>query len=98
MARYKPKPKLDAYERKIEESLEDYAPVSPADKKRILQAAAKTQTISLRINENVLQSIKQKAADEGLPYQTLISSVLYKFSVGRLIDETTIRKAVAALK
>jgi predicted DNA binding CopG/RHH family protein len=98
MARYKNKPRLDAYERKIEESLGDYAPVSAEDKKRVMRAAAKTQTISLRINENVLQSIKQKAADDGLPYQTLISSVLFKFSVGRLIDETAIRKAVAALR
>jgi predicted DNA binding CopG/RHH family protein len=98
MAGHKTKPKLDAYEREIERSLGDYVPASPTNRRRILQAAAKTRTISLRINETVLQSIKQKAAEEGLPYQTLISSVLYKFSVGRLIDESAMRAAVASLK
>jgi len=98
MARDKTKNRLDAYERRIEESLEEYAPASEAEKKRILQAAAKTKTISLRINETVLENIKRKAADEGLPYQTLISSVLFKFSSNRLIDEIAIRKAVEALK
>ena len=98
MARDKTKDRLDAYERRIEESLQEYVPASEAEKKRILQAAAKTKTISLRINETVLENIKRKAADEGLPYQTLISSVLFKFSSNRLIDEIAIRKAVEALK
>ena len=96
MARYKTR--LDRYEREIEESLEDYRSASLEDKKRILQAGAKTKTISLRINEIVLESIKRKATDEGLPYQTLISSVLYKFATGRLMDGSTIRKVVEELK
>jgi predicted DNA binding CopG/RHH family protein len=94
----KNKTRLDAYEQRIEDSLEEYVPASEAEKKRILRAAAKTKTISLRINETVLENIKRKAADEGLPYQTLISSVLFKFSSNRLIDEIAIRKAVEALK
>ena len=98
MARYKIKHKLDAYERRIENSIGEYAPASTTDKERILRAAAKTKTVSLRINETVLESIKRKAADEGLPYQTLISSVLFKFSSNRLIDEIAVRKAVDALK
>jgi hypothetical protein len=46
----------------------------------------------------VLQALKRKAADEGLPYQTLISSVLYKFSTGRLVDANALKKALASLK
>jgi predicted DNA binding CopG/RHH family protein len=98
MAKKSGKTKLDAYERRIEESLGEYTPASEAEKKRILQAASKTRTISLRINETVLETIKRKAAEEGLPYQTLISSVLFKFSSNRLIDELAIRRAVEALK
>jgi predicted DNA binding CopG/RHH family protein len=96
MAKYKTK--LDPYERKIEESLENYRSVSSEDKMRILQAGAKSKTISLRINEIILESIKHKASEEGLPYQTLISSVLYKFATGRLMDGSAIRKVVEALK
>jgi len=33
-----------------------------------------------------LDKAKRKAAEEGLPYQTLISSVLHKFVNGRLKD------------
>ena len=67
MGRRKQKSKLDAYEQTIEESLEEYSPVGPDEKMRIMELAAKTRTISLRINENVLQAFKRKAADEGLP-------------------------------
>jgi len=98
MARHKTRSKLDAYEQRIEDSLGEYAPAGAAEKERILRTAAKTKTVSLRINETVLESIKRKAAEEGIPYQTLISSVLYKFSSNRLIDEIAIRMAIDALK
>jgi predicted DNA binding CopG/RHH family protein len=98
MARKRKHDRLDAYEQAVEESLEEYSPVPPEERIRIMQLAAKTKTISLRINENVLQVLKRKAADEGLPYQTLISSVLYKFSTDRLVDAREVRKALASLK
>lgn len=44
----------------------------------------KEARINIRISEADLQGIKIKAAEEGLPYQTLISSVLHKFVSGRL--------------
>jgi predicted DNA binding CopG/RHH family protein len=37
----------------------------------------------------VLEGLKTRAAEEGLPYQTLISSVLHKFIAGRLIEKPT---------
>lgn len=39
---------------------------------------AKNKTISIRISEIDLLKIKGKAAQEGMPYQTLISSSLHK--------------------
>ena len=33
-----------------------------------------------------LEDIKTYAVEEGLPYQTLMSSVLHKFISGRLVD------------
>ena len=98
MARKRKKGGLDTSEQAIEDSLEEYSPAPPEDQNRILQIAAKTKTISLRINENVLRTLKRKAADEGLPYQTLISSVLYKFSTDRLVDANAVKKAMASLK
>jgi predicted DNA binding CopG/RHH family protein len=42
----------------------------------------KDTRINIRISSSDLQRIKQKAAYEGLPYQTLITSILHKYSVG----------------
>lgn len=40
---------------------------------------AKKKTISLRLSERNLQKLKEKAAQEGVPYQTLIASILHKY-------------------
>ncbi len=56
------------------------------EKKRALEAASnylqKDARINIRISSSDLKRIKQKAAYEGLPYQTLIASVLHKYSAG----------------
>jgi len=98
MARKPSRQKLDKYEHRIEDSLADYRPVATAEKERILKAAGKTKTVSLRLNEAVLDDLRQRAAEEGLPYQTLISSILYRFTSGRLIDAHAIQKALRAIK
>lgn len=42
---------------------------------------AKNKTISIRISEIDLIKLKAKAAQEGMPYQTLISSSLHRLTV-----------------
>jgi predicted DNA binding CopG/RHH family protein len=98
MARRQSRHKLDRSEQRIENSLRDYRPTTPAERDRILKAAGKTKTISLRLNEAVLENLRQKAIEDGLPYQTLISSILYRFSSGRLIDARAIRQVLGAIK
>ncbi|HYD90546.1 MAG TPA: hypothetical protein VEA37_03550 [Flavobacterium sp.] len=44
----------------------------------------KDARINIRISSSDLERLKQIAAYEGLPYQTLISSVLHKYSAGHL--------------
>ena len=44
----------------------------------------KNSRINIRLSENDLQAIQTKAIQEGLPYQTLIASVLHKYVTGRL--------------
>ncbi len=46
----------------------------------------KDKRVNLRISSKDLEDIKAYAAEEGLPYQTLMSSVLHKFISGRLVD------------
>jgi len=45
---------------------------------------ARKQQINLRVSLLTLKKIKQKAAIEGIPYQTLIGSVLHKYALGIL--------------
>ena len=42
---------------------------------------SKTRNINIRLSEKVLARLKAKAAEEGLPYQTLASSILHRFAV-----------------
>lgn len=41
--------------------------------------------INIRISSSDVMNIKQIAAYEGLPYQTLIASVLHKYAAGHLV-------------
>ena len=44
----------------------------------------KDRRVNIRISEKDLLNIQKKAVEEGIPYQTLMSSVLHKFVNGRL--------------
>lgn len=44
----------------------------------------KDARVNIRISSSDLDRLKQIAAFEGLPYQTLIASVLHKYSAGHL--------------
>ncbi len=46
----------------------------------------KDKRVNLRMSSKDLEDIKAYAVEEGLPYQTLMSSVLHKFISGRLVD------------
>ena len=41
---------------------------------------SKTRNINIRLSDRALQKIKALAAQKGLPYQTLISSLLHQYS------------------
>lgn len=43
--------------------------------------------INIRISKADLNMIRRIAAHEGLPYQTLLASVIHKFAAGRLSDK-----------
>ena len=47
----------------------------------------KDKRVNIRISQKDLESIQRKALEEGIPYQTLISSLIHKYINGRLIDK-----------
>jgi len=46
----------------------------------------KDRRINIRLASRVFQELQARAAEEGLPYQTLIASVLHKYVYGRLVE------------
>ena len=44
----------------------------------------KDRRINIRISSKDLEAIQKRALEEGLPYQTLIGSLLHKYAAGRL--------------
>ena len=81
---------LDNYENEILEAFED-GKLKPSKTQTDFQKIAhstlkKDKKINIRISENDLSALKRKAAREGLPYQTLIGSVLHKYVNGFLKD------------
>ena len=48
---------------------------------------AKDQRMNIRVSKNDLDGIKLRAVEEGLPYQTLVTSIIHKYITGRLIEK-----------
>lgn len=58
--------------------------------KKIAKATrTKDERINIRLNSGVLKLLKSKALEEGVPYQTLVSSILHKYVTGKLKDESS---------
>lgn len=49
-------------------------------------ALSKDKRINIRVSSRDLEDIQMRAAEEGMPYQTLIASVLHMFVRDRLIE------------
>ena len=87
--------KLDAYELKVLKASEKGVLKSVATKSELekLKAAArataiKDRRVNIRLSSIDLSDIQVKALEEGVPYQTLIASVLHKYVTGRLSDKS----------
>lgn len=48
--------------------------------------AIKDKRVNIRLSSGDLQDIQTRALEEGIPYQTLIASILHKYVTGRLTE------------
>jgi len=87
--------KLNKYEKEILESYEndEWETVENAEQKKLRYAEharntfLKNKRINIRISEKDFIGIKTKSLEEGIPYQTLISSILHKYISGKLVEK-----------
>lgn len=83
---------LDQEERELMALLEeeDWQPVNniEQEKEKVVAAARNTlkkdKRINLRLTQKDYHQIQIKAVEEGIPYQTLISSIVHKYLNGTL--------------
>lgn len=47
----------------------------------------KDRRVNIRLSSPDLMDIQARALEEGMPYQTLIASVLHKFVTGKLVEK-----------
>lgn len=86
---------VDAYEREVLSAFEKGSLKSVATKVELekFRAAAratavKDRRVNIRLSSIDLNDIQVKALEEGMPYQTLIASVLHKYVSGRFVEKT----------
>lgn len=85
--------KLDREEKEILDAIESgsWKSVKPkrTELNRYAQIARNTfrkdQRMNIRISKADLVRIKARAAEEGIPYQTLVASIIHKYAAGSLI-------------
>jgi predicted DNA binding CopG/RHH family protein len=73
-------PYIDDEEKEIMENLKNH----PEEWISVKEKQKKEERINIRLSTKDLEGIKQYAELEGIPYQTLISSIIHKFLNGRL--------------
>ncbi len=88
-----PDPKLDAFETDVLTAFEAGELASVASKEELekLRAAAratgtKDRRVNIRLASADVRDLQALALREGIPYQTLIASVLHKYVTGRLVE------------
>lgn len=86
-------PKLDDDEIEILSAFEQGQLKSVATKAELAKfkaaarsTALKDRRVNIRLSSGDLSDIQVRALEEGVPYQTLIASVLHKYVTGRLAE------------
>ncbi len=90
-------PYLDAEEQEIFEAVDrgEYVErkLGPEEMKEWQQIARNTRNtlrkkpITVRVQERDIARIKAKALEQGIPYQTLVSSILHRYAEGKLKED-----------
>jgi len=86
---------FDKEEQELMESIEkeDWVSVNNLDReiKKAREAARatfkKSERMNIRMSPKDLEDLKVRALQEGMPYQTLVSSLIRRYLSGRLVEK-----------
>ena len=84
---------VDSYERGEWKSVKNLKKEIEKHKGYAHQTLKKDKRVNIRISSMVLDEIQIRAVEDGMPYQTLISSILHRFVTGRFIEKPRSNKS-----
>jgi predicted DNA binding CopG/RHH family protein len=100
--------KLTKHEKKLEESLAVGSDWKSRGKKshqrfkamaqKFAATPKKESRVNIRMASEDIAKIREVARQEGLPYQTLMSSILHKFLTGQLVDKKLLEAIQQAVR
>jgi predicted DNA binding CopG/RHH family protein len=87
--------KLDREEKEILDAYErgdmDLSTPAKQEKERLREIGKNTfrknRRVTIRLYEHDLEGIKKKALEKGVPYQTLVSSMIHQYVEGDLVEK-----------
>ncbi len=75
------------------QSVEDLDAEIAKSKQYAKNTFIKNQRMNIRISQKDLNALKIRAAEEGLPYQTLVSSIIHKYLSNNLFEKKSVYNA-----
>ncbi len=93
-------PNLDKEEQEILDAFErgDWLPVKDREsamarhRQYARNTLAKDRRVNIRISSKDLEQLQTIAVEDGVPYQTLMASVLHRYVSGRLVDKSILTR------
>lgn len=89
---------LDEEELRYEREQDQYVPAPEGMRSQLIEAAKntknKTERMNIRMSKADMENLKAIALREGLPYQSLVTSILHKYTAGLLVDIQEARKVL----
>jgi predicted DNA binding CopG/RHH family protein len=87
--------KLDNEEKEILDDYENDEYVEISDMGKVIEKHTeyakatflKNKRINIRISQRDLEHIQRRSLEEGIPYQTLISSLIHRYISGKLVEK-----------
>ena len=93
---------LDTEEQWYEDHSDEFVSAPTEMREQLIQAAVntqnKTERMNIRMSKNDMEKLKAIASREGLPYQSLVTSILHKYTTGLLVDINEARKVLKSSK
>lgn len=74
---------LESYENEEWQTVKDFKKKKADHQRYARNTAAKNKRINIRLSEKDLANLKAKSLEEGMPYQTLVGSIIHKYISGK---------------